>query len=326
MALFLARRLSFNIAVLALVLVVVSLLLRLVPTDPVDVITFATPTDEETKVRLREELGLTGSATDQIVEYVNGLLHGDMGYSLTSREPVDRIVLDRLPATLELALAGLVVALVIAVPTGIIAALRRNQLPDYLASSFALVGFAVPSFLFGILLIYVFSVRLGWLPSYGRRVSVWQAIGDGSPADLVSALRFLVLPALALGIGLAAVSARMIRSSMLEALRQDYVRFARAKGLPPRAVTYHAFRNALIPVVTVLGLQLGYLLSGAFIIENVFAWPGLGRAAVEAILSLDYTVVQGVVLVSAALFLTVNLLVDLLYMAIDPRIRLQGGR
>jgi ABC-type dipeptide/oligopeptide/nickel transport system permease component len=325
MGLFLVKRLGFNVAVLALVLVVVSLLLRLVPSDPVDVMLFSslTPVSEETKAQIRTELGLTGSPIHQIGRYVASLTQGDMGRSLTSGVPVRQVILERLPATIELALAGLFIAVSIAVPVGIIAALKRDRLADYLGSVFALVGFAIPSFVLGILLIYVFSVQLGWLPSYGRQVSLWQAIGDRSPGDVGSALRYLCLPATALGIALAAVSARMIRSAMLEALRQDYVRFARAKGLPGRVVTGHAMRNALIPVVTVLGLQLGYLLSGAFIIENVFAWPGLGQLAVQSITSLDYTVVQGVVLVSAALFLTVNLVVDVLYAALDPRIRLR---
>jgi ABC-type dipeptide/oligopeptide/nickel transport system permease component len=324
MALFLAKRLSFNVAVLALVLVVVALLLRMVPSDPVQVMTFGgfASISEERKTELRKELGLTGSPIEQVGHYIGGLAHGDMGKSLRSRQPVRQIIFDRLPATIELALAGLVIAMLIAVPVGIITALKRDRFADYAGSVFALVGFAIPSFVLGILLIYVFSVRLGWLPTSGRQVSLSQAIADGSPREMGIALRYLCLPALALGISLAAVSARMIRSAMLETLRQDYVRFARAKGLPERRVIRHAMRNALIPVVTVLGLQLGYLLSGTFIIENVFAWPGLGRLSVQAITSLDYTVVQGVVLVAAVLFLSVNLVIDLLYAALDPRIRL----
>jgi ABC-type dipeptide/oligopeptide/nickel transport system permease component len=327
-ALFLARRLGFNLVVLGVVVVVVSALLRIAPVDPVDVAlgSTLTPVSEETEQQMRVELGLNGSALEQMGRYMGDLAQGDMGESLVTRVPVSQIIDERLPATIELALAALVVALLIALPVGVLSALGRDRFADTAGSVFVLVGFAIPSFLLGIVLIYVFSVRLGWLPTSGRPVSVWQAIGDGSPSELATALRYLALPALALGITLAAISARMIRSSMLEALRQDYVRFARAKGLPRRAVTFHAFRNALIPVVTVLGLQLGYLLSGAYIIENVFAWPGLGQQAVQAINTLDYTVVQGVVLVSAALFLTVNLIVDLLYMAIDPRVRLQNRR
>jgi ABC-type dipeptide/oligopeptide/nickel transport system permease component len=277
---------------------------------------------EQTKNELRKQLGIDGSAFEQIGRYVKGLAHGDMGDSLTTHVAVRHSIAQRLPATLELTLAGMLIAMMIAIPIGLISAMRRDRFADYVGSVFTLIGFAIPSFVLGILLIFVFAVKLGWLPSSGRRASVWTAIGTGSPRELVDALRFLCLPAFALGISIAAVSARMIRSSMLEALRQDYVRFARAKGLPGRVVTKHAVRNALIPVVTVLGLQMGYLLSGAFIIENVFAWPGIGRLAVQSIRTLDYTVVQGVVLVSAALVLTINLIVDLLYMAIDPRIRL----
>jgi ABC-type dipeptide/oligopeptide/nickel transport system permease component len=324
MGLFLVKRLGFNMVVLALVLITVSLLLRVVPADPVDVMigAEATQISEETKQALREDLGLTGSPIEQVRTYVQGLLHGDMGESLISRVPVRQIISERLPATIELALAGLLIGLLIAVPIGIMSALKRDRFPDYAGSLFALIGFAIPSFVLGILFIYLFSVRLGWLPSYGRGPSLWRAIAHGSPSEIGNALRYLCMPAFALGIALAAVSARMIRSAMLEALRQDYVRFARAKGLPDRIVTYHAIRNALIPVVTVLGLQLGYLLGGAFIIENVFAWPGLGRTAVQGIISLDYTVVQGVVLVSAVVFLTVNMVVDILYAVLDPRIRL----
>jgi ABC-type dipeptide/oligopeptide/nickel transport system permease component len=323
MALFLAKRLGFNVAALAILLVVVSLLLRLVPADPVDVATFGAPMTPAAKAHVRESLGLTGSALDQMGRYLDGLVHGDMGMSLLSRIPVTTIILDRLGATLELALAGLLIALVIAVPLGLASAMKRDQLTDYAGSLFVLVGFAIPSFILGVLLIYLFAVKLGWLPASGREGSLVHAILTANPSEFVSALRYVALPAITLGIGLAAVSARIIRSSMLEALRNDYVRFARAKGLPRRAVTKHALRNALIPVVTVLGLQLGYLLSGVFIIENVFAWPGLGRLAVQSIGQLDYPVIQGVVLISAAIFLTINLIVDLLYAAIDPRVRLK---
>lgn len=324
MALFIAKRLGLNLAVLALVLVAVSLLLRVVPTDPVEVATFGglTPISAQEKAQLREQLGLSGSPIHQVSSYAGGLIRGDLGRSLTTGVPVTRIVAERLPATLELALAALVVALLIGVPAGILAALHRDRFADYASSVLLLAGFAIPSFVLGPVLIYVFAVRLDWLPTSGEQASLWHALADGSPREAGTALRFLCLPALALGIPLAAVSARLTRSAMLEALRQDYVRFARAKGLPNRVVTRHALRNALIPVVTVLGVQLGFLLSGVFIVENVFAWPGLGRTAVQAIDSLDYTVVQGVVLVSAALFLTVNLVVDILYVAIDPRIRL----
>lgn len=325
MAAFIARRLAYAAIVLAAIVVVVSLLLRLIPGDPVDVIAAGNPgITEADKAALRSQLGIDGSALDQVGRYVEQLAHGSLGESLQFRIPVEQIVSERLPATIELALAGLVVALVIAVPVGVLTALKRDRLIDYVGSAFVIVGFSVPSFLLGVLLIAVFSVKLGWLPSSGREVSLFEAIGHGSVSEVGTALRYLCLPAIALGVSLAAWSTRMIRSSMLDSLQQDYVRFARAKGLSERRVVLrHALRTALIPVVTVLGLQLGYLLSGAFIVENVFALPGLGRTTVQAILHRDYPMVQGVVLVTATLFLLANLLVDMLYAAIDPRIQLR---
>jgi peptide/nickel transport system permease protein len=324
MAVFVAKRLGYALVVLALIMVIVSLLLRMIPGDPVDVISAGNPgMTQADKVALRRELGLDGTAIAQVGRYLDHLVHGNMGESLQFRIPVSELVFQRLPATIELTLAGLLVAILIAVPIGIVAALKRDRLPDYAGSVFVVVGFSMPSFLLGILLIFLFSVEFTLLPSSGREVSLFRAIADGSLSEVGTALRYLCLPAIALGVSLAAWSARMIRSAMLEALRQDYVRFARAKGLPGRVVVLrHALRNALIPVITVLGLQLGYLLSGAFIVENVFAWPGLGRTTVQAIFYRDYPVVQGVVLVTAALFLAVNLLVDVVYALVDPRIRL----
>ncbi len=325
MGAYIARRVGYVVVVLALILVIVSLLLRMIPGDPVDVIAASNPgMSVADKALLRQELGLSGSAFDQIGRYVGGLAHGDLGQSLQFRIPVSIIIMQKLPGTLELTVSGLIVAILLAFPIGLISAIRRDRLPDYAGSVFVILGFSLPSFLLGVLLILVFAVELGLLPSSGRDVSLFAAIGDANLGEIGAALRFLALPALSLGIGLAAWSARMIRSSMLEALRQDYVRFAYAKGLPRHVVILkHALRNALIPMVTVLGLQLGYLLSGAFIVENVFAWPGLGRTTVQAILFRDYPVVQGVVLVTAALFLTVNLGIDVLYAFIDPRIRLR---
>lgn len=325
MALFIGKRLCYVVIVLALILVIVSLLLRMIPGDPVDVIAAGNPgITQADKVALRHELGLNGSAISQVGRYLGQLAHGNMGQSLQFRIPVSQIVFQRLPATIELTLGGLIVAIVVALPIGLMSAIKQGTAADYAGSVFVVVGFSVPSFVLGILLIFALSIKAPIFPSSGEEISVFQAIGSGSFTEVGTALRYLCLPAVALGVSLAAWSARMIRSAMLEALRQDYVRFARAKGLPERIVVLrHALRNALIPVVTVLGLQLGYLLSGAFIIENVFAWPGLGRTTVQAILYRDYPVVQGVVLVTAALFLVTNLIVDIAYAVIDPRIHLR---
>jgi peptide/nickel transport system permease protein len=322
MLVFFVRRIVANILVLAMILVIVSLLLRIGP-DPVKIIQAlsVTPLTAATKAAWRHELGVDVSVWQQMLLYVEHLAHGDMGMTFATKQPVASLIFGRLPATLELTFVAVVVGLLIAVPLGVVAALRRDRLADYAGSVTALFGFATPSFLLGVLLIYLFSIRLGWLPSFGHGVSLWRAIADGSPHELFSSLRFVIMPALALAIPLGAVNARMIRSAMLESLRQDFVRFARAKGLPNRVVTYYALRHALIPVVTELELELGGLLGGALIVENVFAWPGIGQIAVDASTSKDFPLIQGFVLVTAALFLTVNLVVDMLYALIDPRIR-----
>jgi ABC-type dipeptide/oligopeptide/nickel transport system permease component len=321
---FVLKRLVHNGVVLAVLVVVVSLLMRLGP-DPVTILekTSGLPISPAVQKQLRHEWGLDLSPLGQVLHFAGGLLHGNMGRSIIYDTSVRRIVLDALPQTLEITLAAMVLGLIIAVPLGLVAALRRDSLADLVGSVAALVGFATPTFLFGVVLIYIFTVRLGWLPSFGDQVSVWKAIRDGSPGEFVTSMRSLCMPALALAVPLGAVNARMIRSAMLESLRQDFVRFARAKGMPERVVIRHAARNALIPVVTIFGIELGSLLGGAIIVENVFAWPGLGRVVVAAIESKDLPVVQGVVLVTAALFLTINLVVDVLYAAIDPRIRLR---
>lgn len=318
------RRMAHAAVVLVLVVLVASLLLRLIPGDPVDVISAGNPgITEEDKDIMREQLGLDGPAHSQVWHYVQGLAKGDLGTSLQFRLPVSEIVGERLPATIELAVAGLAVAVLIAIPAGIYSAVRQGSIADHAASTLVLIGFSIPSFLVGVLLIYLFSTTLHVLPSSGLPTSLFPALLDGDWAGAGDALRHLALPAFALGLSLAAWSTRMIRQSMIAALSEDYVKFARAKGLSTWSVVIrHGFKNALIPVMTLLGLQMGYLLSGAFIIENVFAWPGLGRSTVQAILFRDYPVVQGVVLVTAVTFLVFNLLIDLLYAALDPRIRL----
>ena len=254
---------------------------------------------------LRRQLGLDRPWPVQYVEYVTGLLQGDLGTSIRSRRPVFDEVLDRLPATAELALAGLAIAVVVGVSLGVAAAVRKRTWVDALAIAVALVGVSVPVFWSGFLLMLVFALELGWLPASGR--GTWQ---------------HLLLPALTVGISSAAFIARITRGAVLETLGQDYVRTARAKGVAARrVVVHHALRNALLPIVTVVGLQLGSLLGGAVLTETVFAWPGVGRMLVDAILARDLPLVQGSVLVVSLLFILVNLTVDLSYAAINPKVR-----
>jgi peptide/nickel transport system permease protein len=317
------------VAVLLAVLVVVSTLLRLIPGDPIDAIMAGNPQiTKEDKDRLRDDLGLNDPIPVQIARYAGGLLRGDLGDSLRMRSPARPEILEKLPPTIELTLFAMLIAMLIALPLGVVTAIQRDRPVDYAGSILAVLGISVPSFLLGILLILLFCVHWRIFPTSGYGGSLTSAIGqlvtEGDVAPLKKSLRYLFLPGITLGVGVAAYNARIIRSSMVEVIRQDYVRSARAKGLPDRLVVLrHALRNALIPVVTVLGLQFGYLLSGAFVVENVFAWPGIGRFSVQVIAWRDYPVIQGIVMITAVIFLTINLLVDLLYVAIDPRIRLR---
>lgn len=254
---------------------------------------------------LRRELGLDRPLPVQYVGYVAGLLRGDLGDSIRSRRPVLAEIRDRLPATIELALAALTIAVALGVALGVLAAVRQRTWVDGAAIAVALVGVSIPVFWSGFLLMMVFALELGWLPASGR--GTWQ---------------HLVLPAFTVGVSSAAFIARITRGAVLEALAQDYVRTAKAKGLAPRRVVMrHALRNALLPIVTVVGLQLGGLLGGAVLTETVFAWPGVGRLLVDAIVARDLPLVQGSVLVVSLLFILVNLAVDLSYAAINPRVR-----
>jgi len=254
---------------------------------------------------LRRELGLDRPLPIQYLEYVAGLARGDLGLSARSRRPVLAEIRDRLPATFELALAGLAVAVTLGVSLGVLAAVRRGTVFDSLAVAIALVGVSVPVFWMGFLLMMVFALELGWLPASGR--GTW---------------RHLVLPAATVGLASAAFIARITRGAVIETLGQDYVRTARSKGLSERrVVARHALRPALLPIVTVVGLQLGGLLGGAVLTETVFAWPGVGRLLVDAIVARDVPLVQGCVLVVALLFIGVNLVVDVSYAAINPKVR-----
>lgn len=329
MGAFILQRLLHLLGVLALVLVIVATLLRLVPGDPVDAIMAGNPgITEADKAALREQLGLNQPILVQVKDYAAGLLHGDFGTSLRFRTEVRPLIFEKLPPTIELTLFAMLVAILVAFPLGTITALRRGRPADLIGSIIAVLGISIPSFLLGILLILAFAVNFRIFPASGYGGPLLDAFGalifQRDIAPLQESLRFLILPGVTLGVTVAAYNARVIRSSMIEVLRQDYVRCARAKGLSEsRIFSGHVVRNGLIPVVTILGLQFGYLLSGAFVVENVFAWPGLGRFSVQALGWRDYPVIQGVVVITAIIFLSINLLVDLLYVAIDPRIRLR---
>jgi ABC-type dipeptide/oligopeptide/nickel transport system permease component len=301
---FVLRRLLLTLPVLFGVATLVFSLIHLVPGDPVQAMLgeSASPVDV---ADMRARLGLDRPLLVQYASFMAGALHGDLGRSLRTNEPVTSAIAERMPATLELAVATMTVAVLIAIPLGIIAAVRAGTRVDHAATTLALIGISMPNFWLGPLLAIVFAVELGWLPVSGR-----------------GTLAHLVLPAVTLGASLAAIVARMTRASMLEELRELYVLAARARGVSRvRAVLWHAFRNSLIPIVTVLGLQFGSVLTGAIITETIFAWPGVGRLLVQSITSRDYPAVQGCILLIAITYVSVNLIVDVLYGVLDPRIR-----
>ncbi len=317
------------------VAIAVFIFMRLMPGDPVDImIGEAGGVTQEEITTLKAELGLDKSLPVQLGKYLAGLARGDLGYSIPSSRPVAEVIREALPATIELALYSLLFALVVAVPIGVISALRQRSFIDRTSMAASFLGISMPAFWLGILGIIVFSLNLGWLPTSGRttygfepatitRLFTVDAVLTGNMPALWDALKHLALPAATLGAGVAAVVARVVRSSMLEVLRADYVLFARAKGVAERAVTVrHALRNALIPTVTVVGLQVGTLLGGNMIVETVFGWPGLGRVVVDAIFSRDYPLVQAAVMVYALTFVVVNLATDVLYTYLNPKMTL----
>ena len=313
MAQVVVRRLLATIPVLLLVTAGVFTLLHLTPGDPIDAM-MAESVDAQAKETLRKELGLDRSIPVQYATWMGRVLRGDLGRSIRNGEPVIENVGRRIRPSLQLALMAMAISLSIAFPVGIVSAVRRNRPVDRVSTTFALFGICMPNFLLALLLIFFFGVTLRWLPISGYTDPL---------EDPVAGLRSLVLPAVTLGLALAAVITRTLRSSLLEALAEDYVRTARAKGLSEgRVVRGHVLKNALIPVVTVLGLQLGTLIGGAVITEYVFALPGVGRLVVDAVFARDYPTVQGVVLLIAAGFIASNFLVDVLYGFLDPRIRL----
>jgi len=301
---YLLRRLLLTIPVLLGVATLVFALIHLIPGDPAQAMLGEGASPEDI-TQLRERLGLDRPLLVQYASFLQGLLRGDLGVSLRNDLPVTQQILERMPATAELAFASMAVAVLIALPLGIVAAVWRGTLVDFSAMTLSLVGISVPNFWLGPLLAIVFAVELGWLPVGGR-----------------GTLGHLVLPAVTLGAALAAILARMTRASLLEELREPYVLAARAKGVSrTRAVLHHALRNSLIPIVTILGLQFGVVLTGAIITETIFAWPGIGRLLIQSISFRDYPTVQGCVLLIAVTYVGVNLITDLTYGFLDPRIR-----
>lgn len=314
---YLARRLVALVPTLLGVSLLTFLFLRLVPGDAIAVrLGTATVLTPEQLADLRAYLGLDQPLHAQYLGWLGALLRGDAGYSLRTGQPVVREIAARLPVTTELALGAALVALATGLPLGILSALRPHTRLDLLARSVGLLGLSLPNFWLGTLLVLLFARHLRWMPNTGGYVAPWE--------DLGANLRFLLFPALTLGAAMAAVVMRTTRSAMLDVLGAEYVRTAWAKGLAARAVVArHALRNSLIVVVTILGVQVGYLLSGAVVVEEIFSVPGLGRMLVTAIHQRDYALVQGAVLVIATLFVLTNTLVDLVYGWLDPRIRLR---
>jgi ABC-type dipeptide/oligopeptide/nickel transport system permease component len=299
------QRFLMTLPALWLVLTLVFLMIHIVPGDPVEQMLGEGAAPGEI-VQLRHALELDRPLPAQYGHYLWQLAHGDLGSSLKFQAPVRRIIFERYPATLQLAFLALLVCAAIAIPAGVLAAHRRGQAVDRAVGVFTLFGLAIPNFALGPLLILLFSIELGLLPVSGR-----------------GGFTYYILPAATLGAALAAILTRMVRGSMLEELSSDYVRTARAKGLTTTAVLFrHAFRNALIPIITILGLQFGTLLAGTIVTETIFSWPGIGRLTVQAISSRDYPLLQGCILVIAVSYVMANLLTDLLYTVIDPRVRL----
>jgi ABC-type dipeptide/oligopeptide/nickel transport system permease component len=303
---FLARRLALTVPVLLGVATLVFSLIHLIPGDPARAM-LGEAASEDDVTQLRARLGLDRPLLEQYGQFMTGLVKGDLGRSLRTGQPVTAQILERMPATAELATAAMLVAVVVAMPLGILAAVRRGTAIDHLATTAALTGVSIPNFWLGPLLAIVFAIELGWLPVSGR----------GTPAHLV-------LPAISLGAALAAILARMTRATLLEELGGQYVVAARARGVSrSRAVIRHAFRNSLIPVVTIVGLQFGAVLTGAVITETVFSWPGVGRLLIQSISFRDYPLVQGCILLIAVTYVAVNLITDMCYGVLDPRIRFE---
>ncbi|MEE4252481.1 MAG: ABC transporter permease subunit [Desulfuromusa sp.] len=330
---FILKRISVVIPTFIGVTLLTFSLIRLIPGDPVELMAGERGVDPIRHAELLAQMGLDQPLLIQYWHYLTGIFHGDLGTSIVTREPVIREFFTLFPATLELSICAIIIAVAIGLPAGIIAAVRRGKLTDYTVMGLSLTGYSMPIFWWGLLLILLFSVGLGWTPVSGRISAMFwvdevtgfmviDAFLSGEAGALRSALSHLILPSIVLATIPLAVIARMTRSSMLEVLREDYVQVARAKGLSmPLVVCIHALRNALIPVITVIGLQIGVLMAGAILTETIFSWPGVGKWMLDSIYRRDYPSVQGGILLISCLVIVVNLTVDILYGVVNPRIR-----
>ncbi len=313
---YILRRLLQAIPTLLIISLLIFSLLYVTPGDPVDLIlgTEDGTVSEEQRAVVEEQWGLDKPFFVRYVNFVVNACKGDLGTSYATNQDVFDSVITRMPATLKLAAFSMLLALVVSVPLGILAALKHNSIWDSLATALATVGVSLPKFWFGLVLMIVFSLRLGWLPSTGSA-----ELSEG----LGTFLSYIIMPAASLALGMAATQTRMIRSSMLDVLNQDYVRYARSKGLRERVVIWgHALKNAMIPVITVIGGEVGGLLGGAVVTESIFSWPGVGRLMMNSISKRDYPMIQGITLMLCISYLLVNLLIDIVYAWVDPRIRL----
>ena len=303
---YILRRLAGMIPVLFFTWTVVFVVIQVIPGDPVNLMLAGVPASEEVRANERARLGLDRPVVERYVTFLGKALKGDLGESFRTRQPVGKMIMEQARPTIELALGGLLVGLLMGLALGILAGIRPNSWIDTTCMTLALVGVSLPSFWIGMMLIYVFGIMLGWVPIVGR----------GLPA--------LILPSITVGLYVAGGFARLVRSSIIDAMGQDYIRTARAKGLSRAKVVFkHALRNAMIPPITLLGMQIGVLIGGAVVTENVFARPGLGTMLVDAVLTKDMPLVQALVVYTTAAYLLVNLTVDILYGVIDPRIRLR---
>lgn len=314
---YILRRVIESIPVLFLATVLIFLGLRLLPGDPALILAGQNATPE-TLQAIREDNGLDQPLPIQYVIWLNNVVRGDLGVSFFTKAPVSQLLGQRIPATMELGTAGMLLSIVLGVPSGILAAVQSRRMPDWIVSAFNGLAVAVPGFWLGILSIILFSLILGWLPPGGRGDFLKDPLGE---------LKFLLLPAVTLALPFAAGLSRLVKGAMLEVMGDDYVRTARAKGVAESGVVWHhALRNALVPVATILGLQFGRLLGGAVITESVFSWPGIGRLIRDSIGNRDYAVVQACLILLVVVFIAINLLTDITYGILDPRIRVTGGR
>lgn len=329
---YLIRRIVLTIPALLGVSLIVFSIMHTIPGDPVQVIFAGTGADPEHREAMRHELGLDRPLYVQYANYVFDAAQGDFGKSIHFKQPVGQLILERMPATIELTIVSLFITLIVAIPVGIIASVRRNTVLDYIVMTGATLGISLPTFWVGILMIMLVAVHLGWLPSFGRisygveleRVTGFYLVDSlltwNIPA-FKDAVAHLILPSFSLGLASATFTTRLMRSSMLEEISKGYVNTARAKGLLERNVlTRHVLRNALIPVLSLIGVMTGSLLGGAVVTETIFAWPGIGRLTIQAINTRDFPLVQGIILFFALIRISINLITDLLYVLIDPRI------